>query len=343
VRAERLIFQRGDALYVTSADGKDAPRRLFAIGRANDTLWAASPDGRRVAWITRSAAANQRGAAEVPLGLAARPAVAFVSDLSGRHQKRLFDTADLRDRQGKRVASLDIDAATSSGSGPESTGKFEEWEPVSLAWSADGRTLYLSCVALGTAGGKATFGTDAASGYALVDAEERWRSLAAATYLDARGGVLAGSGLARFTVSSEPDTPQRYSPVVVVNLAEGTRTPLYSATGTTRDLPDYAFVTACALSPDTRSVAFVASNRGLWLVDRRTRAYRRLVDGAAQHPRWSEDGKRLLFLLPRTADSMAPVVNDLYEITPGTDSATTATPETRLLLQNVTAFDVTPD
>ena len=254
----------------------------------------------------------------------------------GRHQKTLLQSGAIHDRLGRPVAAWGGGEGADTGAG--------EWEPVSISWSADGRTIYLSCASVG--GGraaKATFGADSASGAALVDADGRWKNIAPVTFLDSRGGLLAGSGAARFAPPGGGD-PIPYAPIVVINLAEGgTRTPLFAA-GATPDLPAYAFAAWVALSPDNGRVAFTVAGSGLWLTDRRRPSYRLLVEGAVIRPRWASDGNRLRFLLarPRTAspDSPAPTpAYDLYEITVP-DIAGGDAPPLRLLLQNVDAFDL---
>lgn len=355
--AQRLVFSRDGVLYASGEDGESL-RRLFALGSGPDILWAVSPDGRRLAWLTRTTAKTAAVAATPATGLAGRPAVVEVADLfsQGRRRKRLFSTdGGLRDRQGQPVTQLGVPPGTSGiGSG------MEEWEPVSLAWSADGRTVYLSCAHLAPAPtaesapapgaassaslplptARGTYGVDGATGAALVDAEGRWKLIAPVSHIEARGGLLVGAGVGRATLASGENI---YAPLVVVNLAEGTRAPLYAAGQTPgSSLPHYAYALSPALAPENRSIAFVSVSQGLWTVDKFGKNYRRLVEGAVQRPRWSLDGKRLLFLLPRPLAAGAKLIYDLYQIDTPKDATTIPGPP-RLILQSVDWFDITPD
>jgi hypothetical protein len=183
-RAERLVFQRGDALYLANRSGGEV-RRLFAIGKPTDGGWAPSPDGRRVAWYAPVKENRPPGAS-----LQDRPVVVWVADLSGQRRKRLFATDALRDLQRRRVTQLSVGGAP---------GAFKDWALDSLTWSADGKSLYLSCTLLNPTGGRATFVADAATGAVVVDAQGRWKSIAAVTQADARGPLLVGVGLDRLS------------------------------------------------------------------------------------------------------------------------------------------------
>src|SRR5947208_2569390 len=106
--AEQLLFQRGLTLYAAQMDGTEA-RSLFDLAPTGDTtgaVWSAAPDGRRIVWMRRGDLTP--GAAPDAVNLRDRPAQLFLSDLTGRHQKPLFSTAALRDRQNKRVTSVGI-------------------------------------------------------------------------------------------------------------------------------------------------------------------------------------------------------------------------------------------
>ncbi len=323
-RAERIVFQRGDALFVAGADGKET-RRLFAIGDPFEVVWAPSPDGRRLAWYT----AAKPGSAADPAapGLGARPIAVWISDLSGQRRKLLLTTDTLRDRRGRRVTELAVEGAKS----------LDEWSPASLAWDPGGKSLYLSCTYLGAARERATFVADAATGTAVVDARGRWKSIAPVTEVDVRWPLLVGVGLER--TPGRPGPPDALFPLFVTNLAEGETRSLLPATLPGADRPPYALAASPALSRDGKSIAFAAIGDGLWQTDVRGRDYRRLTDNRADDaPRWSEDGKRLLFL------SVAPpgpgVTTDLYGMPlPAAPSAG----KRRLVLKDVSRFFVVPD
>jgi hypothetical protein len=327
-RAQRLIFQQGDTLFVANDDGKEA-RRLFIIGLRPDVLWAASPDGRRVAWMTRAGSKGDGSAKS----LSARPVVVRISDtLTGQHQKRLFATDALKDRQGRRVTTL----------GTEPAGSFDAWQPVSLSWSADSRTLYLSCTSLVNDRARATFAVDAAAGTALIDAEGHWKPIAPITDVEARGGLLVGIGADTYAPEGK-GAEIEYHPLVAVNLIEGTRYPLYDPPKGLAALPDYAFATGSpALAPENRAIAFIGNEKGVWLTDKFGKAFRRLVEGAVFRPCWSPDGKLLYVLLPRplTGDR---TIYDLYTIVPPADAEDALPPAPTLILQNIDWFDVVPD
>ena len=334
-RAERLLFQRGDALYAAGMDGANA-RRLFVVGRGTeqeDAVWAPSPDGRRVAWLERlpSGAADPARAA----GLSARPVAVYVGDLSGRRRKRLLATNDLRDRQGRKVTRLFVGNEIPTENGVSS---LADWALDSLAWSADGRSLYLSCTFLPSAGGRATFVADAQTGAVVVDAQGHWKNIAPMTQVDARASLLVGVGLARTTDEATTANAQnRYAPLLVTNLAEGKTVSLLPPTfSSARRLP-YATALSPALSPDTRAVAFTALGQGLYLVDSQAgKSYRRLTTGAGDdNARWSPDGKRILYL----SASLDGAADDLYDL----EIPVVGTGRGRLVLANVRRFFVVPD
>ena len=381
--AQQLLFLRGGTLYQAASAGQSPGHREFTLGSGGDRsesvclTWAAASDGRRVIWMTRGGnGSTGSGATDVAAtdagsgtGLRARPAILYVSDLSGRHRKKLLETNALRDRLGRPVGALGIDDAT---------GSLDDWEPVSVSWSSDCRTVYVSCLALTGEGGKATFAADAASGAVVVDGQDRWRSIAPATAINARGRLLVGSGFAHFSSAAAagmaaatpaasitaptggnnasaptpgagptPTVPTalpaalRYGPLLLVNLAEGTRTPLYAAPASTApaDLPAYAFATDPALSPDGSRIAFATVDRGLWVVDWKTRTYHQLVEGAIRTPHWTADGKSLYFLLPRPGTAGKTETTDLYAVdVPTIFPDADADAPVRLVLQNLDGF-----
>lgn len=306
-RAERFLFQRGTALYLGGRDGKET-RKLLDIGAGPGRLWSVSPDGRRIAWL-KPLAGGDEGSLEV------RPIAVFLADITGRRQKRLFSTDTLLDRQGRKIATV----GSVNGSGVST---LADWAPVSLSWSADGRTLYLGCTRVG-ATGVMTVTVDGQAGTAIVDADGNWKCLAPITQPDARSTYLAGVSLGKESTSA---------PVMLCNLALGNTWTMVPPTGET---PPYVAALWPALSPDGKSVAFTSVPRGLWLAEAQGTKVRRLVNGEVHRPRFSDDGKTLFFLAPRptTADRQA---YDLYELIPGS-----ATP--RVVLSDVDWFDVVPD
>jgi hypothetical protein len=337
VFAQRLIYQQGDSLYTATEEGKEG-RKLFAIGSAPGTLWAASPDGRRIVWLTRPPA---KAADAAIVGLSDRPATVRLSDTTGRHQKRLFSTDKLHDRQNHPVTLVGVPLSTSDGT--NGTGSLGEWEPVSLSWSADSRTIYLSCEFVPNPAAKAMFAVDASTGTAVIDGEGRWKSIVPMAFAEARGGMIVGSGFAQY----QPDNGGaaiQYSPLIAVNLVEGTRSPLYTAEKGIAELPDYAFATAPALAPENRAIVFSANNKALYLTDKFGKTYHRLLDGNGIRPRWSSDGKAVFCLLPRPLTGEK-VVYDLYRIplpdsTADTTDTAPASPTTfTLILQGVDWFD----
>lgn len=333
--AQRLLFQRGDTLYSAAEDGSDT-RKLYPIGPPTETLWAAAPDGRRVAWLVRGPA---KGGDETVKGLESRPAIVYVSDMTGLHRKRLLATNTLKDRQGRRVTRLTKPAGVSSSFSDEPDGtRLDDWEPVSLSWSADSRTLYLSCFYTGEPGGKATFAVDAVTGIALIDAEGRWKSLAPVTHIEARGALLVGSGFSRYT--PQGGSPIPYNPLITIVLTTGEQMVLYTPERGDTELPDQAFATQPALAPENRAIAFAALNKGIYITDKFGKMYRRVVEGGALRPRWSADGKRLYFLLPRPLTGEKPVF-DLYFI--GIPDAVNAVLDAPVLVeQGVAWFDIVP-
>lgn len=342
-RAQRLFFQRGDVLYAATESGAES-RPVLSFGTA-EVVWAASPDGRRIAWMTRPAPGANTSATTTPVvkavgvtGLGARPAVVRVSDVSGRHQKRLFATNTLRDRQGKPITAVAV-YPNGTGNEPTEAGRLDDWEPVALSWSADSRTLYLSCLQVSPSGPKATFAVDGVAGAALIDGDGRWKAIAPLSFVAAQGGLLVGTGYAR--LSNAASDEGKYSPLVALNLFEGSRTVLYKPAPEVRELPPYAYASSPALAPGNRAIAFTADKQGLWLTDKFGKSFKRLAEGDIRRPRWSSDGLRVLFLLPRplTGDQ---TVLDLYSVTAPADADALPGPPT-LVLQNVDGFDILPD
>ncbi len=331
-RAERLLFQRSDALYAAGTDGANA-RRLFVVGRASDgVVWAPAPNGRRIAWLERLPAQNDLAGAA---GLSVRPVAVYVADLSGRPRKRLLATNDLRDRQKRKVTRLFVgsEVPTENGVSP-----FSDWALDSLAWSADGRSLYLSCTFLPSAGGRATFVADARTGAVVVDAQGRWKSIAPMTQVDARGPLLVGVGLSRTTDEATAANAQsKYAPLLVTNLAEGKTISLLAPTFSSTRRPAYATALFPALSPDASVVVFTALGQGLYLVDARAgKTYRRLTTGAGDdNARWRGDGKHILYL----SASPDGARDDLYDL----EVPLVGTGRGRLILADVDRFFVVPD
>lgn len=344
--AEQLIFQRGITLYAAEMDGTEA-RPLFDLASASavptepaeTTVWTAAPDGRRVIWMHRGDLTPTADPNAV--SLRDRPAQVFISDQTGRHQKLLFSTVALHDRQNKKVTSIGINLPGT----PEeiSVRKFESWEPVSLAWSADSRTLYLSCVCLlPTLSLKTTVAVDAATGAALVDADGRWKTVAPMTDVDASGVLIVGTGTAQNPKGTANAPATRYAPLYLINLAAGTRAPLYDASkNAPQPLPDYARVRTPALSGnDNRYIAFASESKGLWILDRTTQEYRPLLERNVTHPRWAAEATSLLFLEARPSQS-GKSRYDLYaaDFVPSTGQLGLPRP----LLQGVDWFAVVPD
>jgi hypothetical protein len=346
--AEQLLFQRGATLYSAEMDGTEA-RPLFemaptplpasAQGMAETPVWSAAPDGRRVAWMRRGD--SPAGADPEAVNLRDRPAQFYLSDLTGRHQKPLFSTATLHDRQNKKVTSVGISLSGTPEEIP--VRKFESWEPVSLAWSADSRTLYVSCSCLlSTPALKATFAVDAATGAALVDADGRWKTVAPMTDVHASGVLIVGSGAAQNQKGTVDAPATRYAPLYLINLAAGTRAPLFDAAAQDAAvLPDYAFTRTPALSGnDNRYIAFATVNRGLWILDRTTQQYRPLLERNVIRPRWAAEATGLYFLEARPAQA-GKTTYDLYaaDFVPSTGQLGLPRP----LLQGVDWFDIVPN
>jgi hypothetical protein len=315
-RAERIVFQRGPSLLIANPDGSDT-HELLSIGAGNPVLWAVSPDGRRLAWLKQSG--------ETPTGLSAQPATAFLADITGRRSKKLFVTNALRDRRGNAVTAI------GSGDGPT---PFSVWTPISLAFSADGRTLYLSCAHTEPSGTLTTVAVDAATGYALVDGAGRWKEIAAVGQIDAHGPLIAAVSAGRASSVAEADAG--YAPLTIVNLGDATTETVPSTASLAGGKPPYESALTPAISPDGKAIAFAAATGGIWLTDVAGKNLRRLVTSDAARPRWSADGKTLFFLFPRPSINDRPAY-DLYTVTPGAAAAP------QLRLQNVDWFDIVAD
>jgi len=267
----------------------------------------------------------------------------YLSDMTGLHQKRLFSTDNLRDRRGKKIVTVGADLPGDPDD-KSSARQLTQWEPLSLAWSADSRTLYVCCRLLSQSLPlKATFAVDAATGIALVDADGRWKAVAPVSDVDARGVILIGSGAAVYAPAASGPPGLPYTPLVLGNLAEGTRTVLFTPNPQDQSatLPDYAFALSPALSGnDNRYVAFTSANKGLWLLDRTSMAYRQLLDRNVSHPRWTSSANALYFLEPRPqADGR--VIYDLNSATFAPLTGELAIPQ--IVQQNVDWFDIVPE
>lgn len=292
-------------MYVADADGQ-AIRRLFRLGDPGVVLWAPSPDGRRVAWL-----------AEQAPGPNGADTAVWVSDLSGRNRRRLLALSDLRDRQGRRVTTVSLGGANANEAGSD----LAAWNPPeALAWSADGKSLYLCCAHRQTRDGFATLVVDAALGTALVDARGRWKAIATMTQVSARGPLLVGVG-------------RKPARLLVVNLAEG-------KTETLGDLKPGGALFAPgepALSPDNKSVVFATGAGGLWRVDIDTKQTRRLTDDAQDRsPCWLGNQSEILFLAGSRTRGAALCRISL------TPAGLPRSGTRRVLLRNVRSFQVLP-
>ncbi len=308
-RELRLVFSRNGELYVSPGmDGSDA-RRVLTIGA--NALWAVSPDGRRVVWMPQSDIAKTN------------PTV-FLSDLIGRHQKKLLTLADLRDRQGNAIKKAGVDGAET----------LSEWQTVSLGWSADGRTVYVG-FSSGDAAKRATFAVDSVNGTALIDGDGRWKLIAPLTNIDAQGGLLVG-------IDTGADGTQNGGPIAIVNTTEGGIRTVLSSGKSGGAFKSYDVAQNIALAPDNRSLAYVgAEGNALWLRDRWATGNivpLKLAERATGSPQWAENSKAVLFLLPTTDANNLP--SDLYQVDIPTAGATVAAP--RLVLKNVDAFALAP-
>ena len=95
------------------------------------------------------------------------------------------------------------------------------------------------------------------------------------------------------------------------------------STGTIRIVKD---ASPC-WSPDGRLIAFSstrAGNENIWLMDRKGRALRQLTRGGGTHPRFSGDGKSVIFVSYRDADSGGDVYT--IDLASGAEKRLTAGP-----------------
>ena len=317
--ADRLTFQRADTVYLSQMDGSASQKRISLP--TTDGLWAATQDGRRLAWLKRVP-----GSADA--GLASRPAAIFITDTAGRRQKKLVATDGLKDRNEKRVTEI-------GPTRPEGGfTRLDEWTPLSLGFSADGRTIYLGCARTGNAEVElATVAVDAVTGAAVVDAEGRWKALAPVAQADAREAFLCGVGAA----STGDVANSAFAPLTIVRFEDESVGSLPPTAVSGGKKPAYGSALYPAISPDMRRVAFSAIPSGLWLTDPAGKYVKRLVSTEATRPRWSTDGKTLYFLAPRPSTAAKPRF-DLYSLP---SEALTVAP--KKVLEDIDWFDVVPD
>ena len=318
-RADRLAYQRGDAVFLSALDGKFSHKRISLP--AGDALWAVARDGRRLAWVKRVP-----GGADA--GLTSRAAAIFVIDSAGRREKKLVATDGLKDRSEKRVTEI---GATRPEGGAT---RLDDWTPLSLGFSADGRTLYLGIARTGNAEVElATVALDAATGAAVVDADGRWKVLAPVAQADARDAYLCGVGAA----STGEAADASFAPLTVVRFDDESVSPLPSTATSAGKKPAYGSAILPAISPDARRIAFSSIPAGLWLADPLGKFIKRIVSTEATRPRWSTDGKTLYFLAPRpsTGDKLH---YDLYSL-----PADTLTAAPKKVLDDLDSYDIVPD
>jgi hypothetical protein len=302
--ADRFFVERRGTLYVATAQSKEV-RKVVAVAKPTTILWAVLRDGHRVVYGTRMG----EGA-----GMMSAPLVVMLSDITGSRQKTLFQSDRLKDRQGNpisEVAPLTAEASATT---------LAEWEPTTLAWGADGRTLYISCRQVSDPTQGATLAVDGVTGAAFVDAKGRWKVVAPFVQVDTRPKVLAGIGK---------------EGIGVVNVAEGV-TQFFNAAGAT---PAYEMPLALALSPDAQTITFTGTGGGLWGSDVKGTSPKRWLSGEVKNPRWRTDGKAVFFLAPRPTVGDTPTY-DLFELAlkAGVPQGTP-----RLLVENVEWFDVATD
>lgn len=318
--ADRLLFSRGENLYLAELNGQ-AARKICAIGA--DTLWGASPDGRRVVWIKRTTGAEDGG-------LEKRPVAIFLGDTAGRRQKKLATSNALKDRNAQRVTQV---GPTREGGGAT---RIDDWSMASLSFSEDGRTVYLGLSRIGSSESEvATVALDAFTGAAVVDADGYWKVLGPIAQGDARASLLIGAGAA--TATTKPGTDSSYLALTLVNFAEESVQAIPAVAALKGQKPTYGSALWPTLSPDGKKAAFSALPPGLWLADIATKNVRRLIPTEATRPRFSLDGKALYFLAPRpsTGDDQR---YDLFQLDP---TAPNATPTRQF--DDIDWFDVIPD
>jgi hypothetical protein len=331
--ADRLYLVRGDTLSVSTPGAKES-RKLTTIpnlkANASPLLFAATPDGHRMVWGVLAKGADPNTNTEGD-NLVARPLTVTLCDQTGSRQKRLFTSNALKDRQGRIVS--EVGAVLSGG---EVT-QLSDWVPRSLTWSADARTLYLSCTPAreGADDGEgATFGIDAISGAAIVDSNGRLKVITGLTAVDARPGWLVG---VRTAPSTNGNKPYRFLYLSNLSLAEKKALP--TKTLKNGEVPDYENALTPALSPGTDQVVFTASVGGLWWMDVVTEKLQRLVQGEIHTPRWRTDGKTVFFLAPRPTVGNK-VAYDLFELV-----VLRGVPQgaPRLAAENVDAYAIVED
>lgn len=317
--ADRLAFQRGDAVFLDALDGKSSHKRLALL--SGDALWAISRDGRRLAWLKRAPGGSDTG-------LLSRAAAIFVTDSAGRREKKLLSTDGLKDRSEKRVTEI---GPTRPDGGAT---RLDDWTPLSLGFSADGRTIYLGIARTGNAEVElATVAIDASTGAAVVDADGRWKVLAPVAQADARDAFLAGVGAA----GTGEATDGAFAPLTVIRFDEESVSPLPPTAVSGGKKPAYGSAFLPSISPDAKRIAFSSIPAGLWLADPLGKYVKRIVSTEATRPRWSTDGKLLYFLAPRPSTGDRPHY-DLYSLPA---DALTAAP--KKLLDDIEFFDIVPD
>jgi hypothetical protein len=318
--ADRLLFSRGENLYLSELSGQ-APRKLCSVGP--DALWGANPDGRRIAWLKKSKGTDEGG-------LEKRPVALFLADTAGRRQKKLATTNALKDRNGQRITQI---GPTREGGGAT---RLDDWNIASLSFSEDGRTLYLGLTRTGgTEAEVATVALDAFTGAAVVDADGYWKVLAPIAQGDARASLLIGAGTGTATAKTGPDA--FYLPLTLVDFTQESVQTIPTTDSLNGQRPAYGSALWPALSPDGKKAAFSTLPSGLWLADIANRTVKRLLPTEATRPRFALDGKTLYFLSPRpsTGDRQS---FDLFRL----DPASPATPPARQL-DDIDWFDILPD
>jgi hypothetical protein len=314
-RADRLLFSRDDAMFVSELNGQGM-RRLWSLGGAG--LWATSRDGRRVAWL-------KSGKGTEVADLKTRPVAIFIADTAGRRQKKLTSTDGLKDRNGQRVTGI---GPTREGGGVT---RLSDWTAVSVGFSAEGRTLYLGLSRADNAESEvATVALDTFTGTAIVDADGNWKVLAPVAQADAFEGMLLGAG------SPHGIGESSHLPLTLVRFDDESVRTIPPAESLSGKRPAYGSALWPALSPDGRLAAFSSMPPGLWKCDLAGKGLSRLVATEALRPRFSTDGKALYFLAPRPSTAESPHF-DLFRI----DLTAPATPVRQL--DDLDWFDIVPD
>jgi hypothetical protein len=314
--ADRLYILRGDTLSVNTPGAREG-RKLATLPKASGTLFAATPDGHRMVWGVLASPSAEGD------NLLTRPLTVTLSDQTGMRQKRLFVTNALKDRQGRIISEVGGVLA-----GGEVT-RLSDWVAKSLTWSADSRTLYLSCVLAGEGdeGNGATFAIDAVSGAAIVDSNGRLKVITGLSAIDTRPGWLVGVRSLQKAGAGE----KTYCSLYLSDLAKGEKKALPSKNS---GVPEYENAASPTLSPNADQIVFTASSGGLWWVDVATEKLQRLIRGEVRSPRWRADGKTVFFLAPRPTVGNKPTY-DLFELV-----LVKGTPQgaPRLAAENVDAY-----